>query len=107
MKTVKTEELHYDYINEHPDFTGILIDIFDQTFWVKNGKYHREDGPAVDGALGVEWWIKGKLHREDGPAIVFKDGHGEWFLHGKNMSEEDHKRWVRLKKLEGFLIEDN
>jgi len=36
----------------------------------KEGKFHREDGPALDvpheGARA--WYIHGKLHREDGPA---------------------------------------
>ena len=30
---------------------------------------------------------KGKLHREDGPAIECRNGHNEWFLHGKPWPE--------------------
>jgi hypothetical protein len=30
-----------------------------------------------------EWRINGKYHREDGPAIEWIDGSKEWFLNGK------------------------
>jgi hypothetical protein len=37
--------------------------------WWLNGKYHREDGPAIEHANGdKEWYLNGKRHREDGPA---------------------------------------
>jgi hypothetical protein len=30
-------------------------------YWLLNGKRHREDGPAVEGANGTkEWWLNGK-----------------------------------------------
>lgn len=30
----------------------------------KNGKEHREDGPAVESVNGIkQWWIEGKLHK--------------------------------------------
>ena len=39
-------------------------------FWWLNGKLHREDGPAYEGANGNKsWYLNGKLHREDGPAM--------------------------------------
>lgn len=35
------------------------------TCWKRNGRYHREDGPAIVHINGdLEWWINGKRHRE-------------------------------------------
>ena len=47
-----------------------------------NGKYHREDGPAIisyylNGQIQSEdYCLNGQYHREDGPAIIFyyRDG---------------------------------
>ena len=30
----------------------------------------------------TEWYVDGKYHREDGPAVIWKDGEMEWLLHG-------------------------
>ena len=61
----------------------------DRTEWFLNGKYHREDGPAVEYANGSKvWYLNGKRHREDGPAIEYLGGHKVWYLHGK-MHRED------------------
>ena len=38
------------------------------------------------------WWLNGKLHREDGPAIEGADGDKSWYLNGKLHREEKHKR---------------
>ena len=52
--------------------------------WFLNGKFHREDGPAVEYAGGrKEWYLYGKYHREDGPAVEYTSGHKKWYLHGK------------------------
>jgi len=63
---------------------GIRISKKDVKKYYKNGKQHREDGPAViypDGT--VIWKIESKRHREDGPAVIYKDGRKEWWLNGK------------------------
>ena len=64
-------------------------------YWVLDGKYHREDGPAIiamDGML--QWRINGLLHREDGPAIVYtKHKHQEYFLKDK---EIDKKEFIKI-----------
>ena len=52
--------------------------------WQFNGKLHREDGPAIEGANGSKVWYRdGKLHREDGPAIEHSNGDKIWFLNGR------------------------
>jgi len=62
-------------------------------FWYFNGKLHREDGPAIEGANGdKEWCLNGELHREDGPAIEYADGDKFWYLNGEEVTEEEHKR---------------
>lgn len=61
--------------------------------WWINGKLHREDGPAYEGANGSRsWWINGKRHREDGPAIEGADGSREWWINGNNMTESEFNK---------------
>ena len=57
----------------------------DQTIWrTKDGKFHREDGPAVEWANGDKsWYINDKLHRTDGPAIEYASGSKEWYQNGQ------------------------
>ena len=53
-------------------------------FWYLNGKYHREDGPAIEYAGGDKFWYKeGKYHRIDGPACEYSNGDKEWYLNGE------------------------
>lgn len=55
--------------------------------WYQNGKHHRENGPAIEFADGTkEWKLNGERHREDGPAIEFADGTKEWWRNGKKIS---------------------
>ena len=84
--------------------------------WYKNGKLHREDGPAVtyagiaehyyiddnlhreDGPAMTydtpdgshkEWWVNGKLHRDDGPAQILSNGQERWFDNGMMIKPKD------------------
>ena len=55
--------------------------------WYLNGKRHRKDGPAYEGADGTkEWWLNDRLHRKDGPAYEGADGSKEWWLNGKEIT---------------------
>ena len=68
-------------------------------FWYLNGKYHREDGPAVEYANGDKgWYLNGKLHREDDPAIEWADGTKFWYLNGIKMTEEEHQQQTNPAK---------
>ncbi len=60
--------------------------------WLRNGKLHREDGPAVIWAGGQEWFSNGKRHRDDGPAVVWTDGQIWWYLYG---TRHEFKSYVR------------
>jgi uncharacterized protein YgiM (DUF1202 family) len=58
-------------------------------YWYLNGKYHREDGPAVEYANGDKYWyLNGEYHREDGPAIEYANGNKYWYLNGKYHRED-------------------
>ena len=65
------------------------------TFWRLNGEYHREDGPAYEGANGTkEWWVNGKRHRSDGPAVEWADGYKSWYINGVEYTEEGFKKKI-------------
>lgn len=66
--------------NEIP-FTGKIRNKNGDLCYYKDGKLHREDGPAVEFSNGTkEWYLKGKLHRENGPAIEYKNGDKRFFI---------------------------
>jgi hypothetical protein len=76
--------------------------------WIlPNGKYHREDGPAIEWIDGdKEWHRNGKLHREDGPAVEFNDGFKGfkgWYLNGINYTKNGYKVEMRSRKLKKLL----
>jgi hypothetical protein len=79
MKTIKENSLE----DIPKNFTGIIEWLDGSKDWFKEGKRHREDGPARECLSGYKEWIKeGEFHRIDGPAIEYTDGSGEWYLDG-------------------------
>ena len=36
-----------------------------------------------------EWWLNGRYHREDGPAIEWANGTKKWYLNGEELTEEE------------------
>jgi len=69
-------------------------------YWFLNGKYHREDGPAIEFANGSKhWYLNGKRHREDGPAIEYANGDKEWYLNDEILTEDKYDEAKMLKKL--------
>jgi hypothetical protein len=70
--------------------------------WYKNGKHHRVGGPAIEYSSGTkEWWLNGKPHREDGPAII-ASYRIAWYYHGKEIHCETQEEFDRLIKLAAF-----
>ena len=62
--------------------------------WWVDGRFHREDGPAIewnDG--GKHWWVNGQLHRVDGPAIEDANGTKFWYMNGQQYS---YKEWLKI-----------
>lgn len=61
----------------------------DDIVWIKKGKAHREDGPAIQHHSGyTAWYFEGEKHRLNGPAIIWPDGSQEWFVHGLRHRED-------------------
>lgn len=80
------EDPGYEY-REYPD--GLKV-------WLRNDKYHREDGPAAIYSDGTEYWYQNDiLHREDGPAMTFTNGLKFWYINGIEYSEENFKKEMR------------
>ena len=89
-------------------------------YYILNGKYHREDGPAFisyssDGSVGSsglsyeKYMLNGEHHREDGPAWIYyhRDGstYEDYFLNGKYYSKEDYKLWKINKEADECIQE--
>jgi hypothetical protein len=74
--------------------------------WYLDGKYHREDGPAIEYASGhKEWYLNGKRHREDGPAVEYASGYKAWYLNDKKLTEKEHKAATSKPACEGKIVE--
>jgi hypothetical protein len=51
----------------------------------KDGRLHRDDGPAVIKPDGTqEWYQHDERHRDDGPAWIWPDGRQLWYQHNAN-----------------------
>ena len=62
-------------------------------YWYKEGKLHREDGPAIEYFNGdKEWYKEGQYHREDGPAVEYSNGNKCWYINGKELTEEEFNK---------------
>ena len=71
--------------------------------WYRDGKRHREDGPAVESANGDKLWYRDdKLHREDGPAVESANGYKAWYREGKKIDEKQIKLLDALKNYESI-----
>ena len=74
--------------------------------WYLNGKFHREDGPAIEYAYGDKfWYLNGKLHREGGPAVENAYGTKFWYLNGKLLTEQEHKKATTKATCDGKEVE--
>jgi len=72
--------------------------------WYLNGKFHREDGPAVEKSDGYKaWYLNDRLHREDGPAVEKSNGYKAWYLNGKKHREDGPAVEYRIGDKEWYL----
>ena len=68
--------------------------------WHLNGHRHREDGPAVEFADGNKlWYLNGQYHREDGPAVEYTNGYKAWYLNGENLTEQEFNKRTQVREL--------
>jgi len=104
MKPIKVI-LWSDYLKNHPNLTGCLINQDNNIYWFQNGLWHREDGPALEFADGNKVWYKnGVRHREDGPAVECSDGYRVWWVNGiRYATEQEWLVAMRKIKLEKVL----
>ena len=73
----------------HKNKNGVYVNGTGAKIWFKNGKFHREDGPAVERANGSKYWyLNGQLHREDGPAYERANGTKHWYLNSQLHRED-------------------
>jgi len=74
-------------------------------FWNLNGRFHRTDGPAIEGADGTKgWWLNGQLHRTDGPAIEGADGTKEWYLNGLQRTLKQYMKELKMPKQDQVMF---
>jgi hypothetical protein len=59
-------------------------------YW-RDGKRHREDGPAMISPNGFrQWFFNDEFHRLNGPAIEFDDGTEFWYYRDVFYLRETH-----------------
>jgi hypothetical protein len=76
-------------------------------FWYKDGKIHREDGPAYISKSGNQAWYKdGKVHREDGPAYIDSDGSQYWYINNKDITD-DITNWAKDRNIDLNNLSDD
>lgn len=77
--------------------------------WYCNGMLHRENGPAIrfhndkTNKTRLSWYINNELHREDGPAYIDEDGDFHWFLRGEMITQEEYNVWLKKKNFHDKL----
>ena len=108
MKIKTIEEFNKVIENKYTGF----IESNGDTFWYKEGKPHREDGPAIEHSNGTKYWYKeGKHHRDDGPALEDYSNSGiEWWSKGNRVPWTSHKEWWiegNLHREDGPAIEQS
>jgi hypothetical protein len=75
------------------------------TYWHKNGKLHRDDGPAAEWPNGQKaWYREGLIHREDGPAIIMADGKEYWVLNDETTDETKVAAYRQARLLQDQMI---
>jgi hypothetical protein len=87
-------------------FTGQVEFISGDVWILKNGFFHKEDGPAfISRYGGKEWYKEGKYHRFDGPAYEGVNGTKFWYIEGKECFPSEimdyFKQFLILEKEKG------
>ena len=57
-------------------------------------------GALEDPDRSKYWFKDGKKHREDGPAVEKADGTKKWYLNGKKLSERKWKETIKTRNFE-------
>ena len=99
------------------NFTGhCFLTRFEVHCYYKNGKLHREDGPAYLSSLTRYnreelWFFEGKLHRLDGPAVkAYRSTllvSTKYFLDGRRYNQESDYISALLSYRLKSILENN
>ena len=74
---------------------GIYEDKDGTIRYFKNGKHHREDGPAyISKDFKKVYFINGKCHKIDGPAVISSDGEFNWYINGYKINKVIMDNWL-------------
>jgi len=92
-----------DYITGFIFFDGVHNITNSHQVHVKNGKLHREDGPAYITEDLELWAINNMLHRIGGPAFITDVGADWYFIENKWLHETEYICAEREYKLGQFL----
>lgn len=65
------------------DGPAVYTDDGKYQIWARNGILHRLDGPALITPTLTLYAVLGRLHREDGPAVIRPKGQEEYWLMGQ------------------------
>lgn len=72
--------------------TEIIVNSAGDSFYYKDGKLHREDGPAITYCNGNVFYYKnGILHRNNGPAVIFSCGVAQYYKNGIRCVDDGNK----------------
>lgn len=82
---------------------AIINPAYDAEFWLKDGFFHREGGPAYKERHILKWYVDGKLHRLDGPAIIANGHPKEYWIGGQRWSPKNYKKEIERRKRKGLL----
>ena len=98
IRIINDIEFHFDDQNRYHREDGPAVDGPRSREWFIHGVLHRDDGPAVE-LFGCHncWYQRGVIHRNGGPAIEFADGSKRWFWNGKKVSEKKYWQLFRMK----------
>ena len=68
--------------------------------WYKENFSTKENGfTVIYRYKTIFWLLNGQFHCDDGPAIQRKDGNDEWWLYGKKVTEDEFKYFLEKKEL--------
>jgi hypothetical protein len=82
-------------VRTKPNIKGELDQDGDMIWTDSEGRWHREDGPAIIYPDGhVNWFYHGWLHREDGPAVD-ESYDLRWYVYGIDISKDEWLQWLK------------
>lgn len=84
---------------------GWSTDVNGVKFHYVDNQLHNDSGPAIISGSAAGWFKNGKHHREDGPAVEdIESGHREWWHEGEciglswtGFTQEKFEQWLKFR----------